>query len=458
MNWGFSLAVFGLLCLLALSAYVDRIYFEMGKFLSRNFTENIDAWERGVEPKLRLSRESAAMSASVLRQLALGALAFLLAIRLHGKVMGSAAEVARAVFELLLVMLIFDRLIPQLFFTRTRGLWITRLTWLMQGLFYVVLPVTLTIGLLLSIGNLAEPEAEVEETPSEAMDALLEAGEEEGVLDEEDRELVRSVVEFGDKVVREVMTPRPEMFAVPGTMSLEKFTAEINDHSFSRVPVYGESLDSITGIAFARDLLGVKDAEAAKRTVAELQKPALYIPETKKVNELLREMQREKQHMSIVIDEYGGVAGLVTIEDLIEAIVGNIEDEHDEQADDEEPVVEPDGAFLVPGNFEVSRLRELFDGKEEETAEGEDAATEEEIAEAAVATPEELLPAVLAKYEATTIGGLVSEIAGHIPLPGEVVEDAPLRLEVVASTDRLVERVRVGLMGVSGSPEAGEVE
>lgn len=458
MNWGFSLAVFGLLCLLALTAYVDRIYFEMGKFLSRNFTENIDAWERGVEPKLRLSRESAAMSASVLRQLALGALAFLLAIRLHGKVMGSAAEVARAVFELLLVMLIFDRLIPQLFFTRTRGLWITRLTWLMQGLFYVVLPVTLTIGLLLSIGNLAEPEAEVEETPSEAMDALLEAGEEEGVLDEEDRELVRSVVEFGDKVVREVMTPRPEMFAVPCTMSLEKFTAEINDHSFSRVPVYGESLDSITGIAFARDLLGVKDAEAAKRTVAELQKPALYIPETKKVNELLREMQREKQHMSIVIDEYGGVAGLVTIEDLIEAIVGNIEDEHDEQADDEEPVVEPDGAFLVPGNFEVSRLRELFDGKEEETAEGEDAATEEEIAEAAVATPEELLPAVLAKYEATTIGGLVSEIAGHIPLPGEVVEDAPLRLEVVASTDRLVERVRVGLMGVSGSPEAGEVE
>jgi len=450
--------VFGLLCLLALTAYVDRIYFEMGKFLSRNFTENIDAWERGVEPKLRLSRESAAMSASVLRQLALGALAFLLAIRLHGKVMGSAAEVARAVFELLLVMLIFDRLIPQLFFTRTRGLWITRLTWLMQGLFYVVLPVTLTIGLLLSIGNLAEPEAEVEETPSEAMDALLEAGEEEGVLDEEDRELVRSVVEFGDKVVREVMTPRPEMFAVPCTMSLEKFTAEINDHSFSRVPVYGESLDSITGIAFARDLLGVKDAEAAKRTVAELQKPALYIPETKKVNELLREMQREKQHMSIVIDEYGGVAGLVTIEDLIEAIVGNIEDEHDEQADDEEPVVEPDGAFLVPGNFEVSRLRELFDGKEEETAEGEDAATEEEIAEAAVATPEELLPAVLAKYEATTIGGLVSEIAGHIPLPGEVVEDAPLRLEVVASTDRLVERVRVGLMGVSGSPEAGEVE
>src|SRR3984957_14922738 len=120
MNFGFSLAVIALLCLLALAAYVDRIYFEMGKFLSRNYTENIDAWETGVEPRLRLSRESAAMSASVLRQIALGALAFLLAIRLHGKIMGSGAEIARTVFELLLVMLIFDRLIPQLLFTRTR--------------------------------------------------------------------------------------------------------------------------------------------------------------------------------------------------------------------------------------------------------------------------------------------------------------------------------------------------
>jgi len=192
--------------------------------------------------------------------------------------------------------------------------------------------------------------------------------------------------------------------------------------------------------------------------VAELQKPALYIPESKKVNELLREMQREKQHMSIVIDEYGGVAGLVTIEDLIEAIVGNIEDEHDHQPGEQEPVAEPDGAFLVPGSFEVTRLRELFDGEEKERAEGEDATAEESVEEAAAQAAEDLLPAVLEKYEATTLGGLVSEIAGHIPLPGEVVEDGPLRLEVVASTDRLVERVRVGLTGVRGAPEAAEAE
>jgi putative hemolysin len=441
MNLIFGLSIFGLLCLLMLAAYIDRIYFEMGKFLSREYTENIDAWESGVEPKLLLGRDSAAMSASVLRQIALGALAFLLAMHLHGGAGGhTLAEISRAVFELVLVLLFFDRLLPQLFFTRTRGEWIVRITPVVQALFYLVLPVTLLIGLLLSIASLAEPEVEEDEHPSEAMDALLEAGEEEGVLDEEDRELVRSVVEFGDKVVREVMTPRPEMFAVPGTMSLEDFTAQVNEHGFSRVPVYAGSIDEITGIAFARDLLDVKDSEAGQRTVAQLQRPAEFVPESKKVNELLREMQGQKQHMGIVIDEYGGVAGLVTIEDLLEAIVGNIEDEHDEPEEDE-PVAEPDGAFLVSGSFEVSRLRELFEESPQSRAGSEDGATDDD------SLAESMLPQLLTEYEATTVGGLVSEIAGHIPLPGEVVEDGPLRLEVIASTDRLVERVRVCLAG-----------
>jgi CBS domain containing-hemolysin-like protein len=449
---GFSIAVFLLLCLLALAAYVDRIYFEMGKFLSREYTENIDAWERWVEPKLRLSRESSAMSASVLRQIALVALVFLLAIRLQGTMGHSPTEIARTVFELVLVLLIFDRLLPQIFFTKTRGQWITKIVLLIRALFYLVLPLTLTIELLLSIAGLAEPEAEEPEHAGEAMDALLEAGEEEGVLDEGDRELVRSVVEFGDKVVREVMTPRPEMFAVSGKTSLERFTAEVNAHNFSRVPVYADSLDHITGIAFARDLLGVKDTDAASRTVVQLQRPALFIPETKKVNELLREMQRQKQHMSIVIDEYGGVAGLVTIEDLIEAIVGEIEDEHDTETVGDVPVAEPEGTWVVPGSFEVDRLRELF-GESSESGDAGESLGDKEIEKTDDDESEQTLAQLLTKYEATTVGGLVSEMAGHIPLPGEVVEDGPLRLEVMASTDRRVERVRVGLMGFPAGSE-----
>ncbi len=189
--------------------------------------------------------------------------------------------------------------------------------------------------------------------------------------------------------------------------------------------------------------------------------PAAFVPETKKVNELLREMQREKQHMSIVIDEYGGVAGLVTIEDLLEAIVGNIEDEHDAPSA-AETVAEPDGTFLVPGSFEVSRLRELFaEGLPSEPRDSElDVADVPDAPEPDAEDDRnhdlaQMLTQLPARFEATTIGGLVSEIAGHIPLPGEVVEDDPLRLEVIASTDRLVERVRVGLIG---SPVAGEPE
>jgi CBS domain containing-hemolysin-like protein len=354
--------------------------------------------------------------------------------------------VARAAAELILLILICDRLIPQVIFARTRGLWIRRITLLLQVFFYLILPVTIVLQLLLSIAALAEPEDNTEEErPSEAMDALLEAGEEEGILEESDRELVRSVVEFGDKVVREIMTPRPEIFAVPGTLTLKEFTAEINEHAFSRVPVYAGSLDHVTGIAFAHDLLKVLDIEAGTRTVAQIQRSAAFVPETKMVAELLREMQREKQHMRIVIDEYGGVAGLVTIEDLLETIVGDIADEHDEPEPDESPVREADGSYVVPGSFEVSRLRELFADQLDRAASrpAEDGETPKEALDPR--EEERELPLLSEQYESTTLGGLVSEMAGRIPAPGEIVAEDGLRMEVMASTDRRIDRLRVSL-------------
>ena len=458
----YNLTLAVLLVILALAAYVDRVYSEMGKFLAREYQDNIDAWTHTVEPRLRLGRESIALSASVLRQLTLAAIALIAGLRLYEHVKAtalaripSAEEIAVTGFFLVLLILFFDRLIPQLLFARTRGLWIAHIRWLLEALFYLILPVTLTLGLLLSIVALAEPEdAEEEEHPSEAMDALLEAGEEEGILEESDRELVRSAVEFGDKVVREVMTPRPEIFAVPETLTLKSLLEMLKENSFSRVPVFAGSLDHVTGIVFARDLLQVLDAEAAQRTVAELQRPTAFVPETKKVAELLREMQREKQHMRMVIDEYGGVAGLVTIEDLLEAIVGSIADEHDQAEEVDEPVRELDGRFVVPGSFEVSRLRELFADQLEAGphAQEDGDAGDETVGELESRNGAQRLTLHLPQgYEATTLGGLVSEIAGHIPHSGEVIEEDGLRLEVLKSTDRKVERLRVGLVE---TPEA----
>ena len=419
MNVEAAILIFFLLIVLTLASYVDRLYSEMGKFLSREFQENIDAWEQRVEPKLGLNREHLMLSAAVLSQLSLACLTLIFGMLLFDRTSitdrPTIAEIGQAVLGVVLVIVLFNRLLPFIFFTRTRGLWVVRVRWLLRLLFYLVLPVTIFLSFMLSIAALAEaPKHEEEDDASEAVDALIEAGEEEGIIEEGDRELVRSAVEFGDKVVREVMTPRPQMMAIPGSATLEELLQLIDKHPVSRVPVYEGSLDHITGIAFAHDLLRVSDEAARTRTVASIQRPVAFVPETKKVNELLREMQREKQHMRIVIDEYGGVAGLVTIEDLLEEIVGSIADEHEED-ELESPKRDADGAWLVPGNLEIARLEDLFGDQWE--------------------MPEE--------YEATTVAGLVSEVAGRIPMPGEVVEEDGLRFEVLASTDRRIERLRV---------------
>jgi len=407
-----------------LASYISRVYSEFGKILAREIEENLDAWEELIEPQLGLTREHAAICAAVLQQLALGIIALEFGAVLFDRAPHLArptyGEIAQAVLGVVLVVVFCNQFLPSLLFNRTRGRWIRRLVWPIRLLLWSMTPITVFVRFFSSVASLAEEQATPEEETAVDVEALLEAGEEEGILEESDIDLVRSAVEFGDKLVREVMTPRPEVFAVRDSTTLEEFLTELREHNFSRVPVYAGSLDNVTGIAFTHDLLQISDEEARTRTVAGIQRPAVFVPETKRGYELLREMQREKQHMRIVIDEYGGVSGLVTIEDLLEQIVGNIRDEHEEDAHVEEPQREPHGVWLVPGSFPVDQLPDLF---------GEQAGLTE-LGEA---------------YEATTLGGLVSEIEGRIPLPGEVVmlEAIGLRMEIVASTDRRVERLRV---------------
>lgn len=413
-----ALLIAALLVMLTFASYIDRLYSEMGKFLALEFQENIDVWEQRVEPRLGMNRDRIALSAAVLMHLSLAFLTLIFGMLLFdrgGNARGpNAAEIGQVALGIVLVIVIFNRLLPFAFFTRTRGTWIVRWRWLLLFLLWLVLPITLFLQFLLSIAALAETRgaAHAENAQSEAVEALIEAGEEEGIIEESDRDLVRSAVEFGDKIVREIMTPRPAMVAVPGAMTLEQFLELIRTRPFSRVPVYANTLDNVTGIAFAHDLLQITDAEARSKTVASIQREVIFVPETKKANELLREMQNQKQHMNVVIDEYGGVAGLVTIEDLLEELVGAIRDEHEKE--DTAMIKEPGDAWVVPGNLEIGRLEELF---------GE------------LDLPEDI--------EATTAGGLVSETAGRIPQAGEVVEGFGLRFEIVASTDRRVNRLRI---------------
>jgi putative hemolysin len=217
------------------------------------------------------------------------------------------------------------------------------------------------------------------------------------------------------------MRPRPEIFAVPASTTVAQLTEMLQQHPYSRVPVYEGDLDHIVGIVLARDLLQVSDTEAHHRTVKELMKTDLYlVPETKRGSQLLREMQRQNTRMAIVIDEYGGVAGLVTVEDLVEEIVGELREEGESKSD---IIRESETSYVVPGNMDVDRLDELFGIR-------------------------------LGDWEATTVSGLVTEIAGHIPSPGEIVEQDRLRFEVLESTNRRVERVRVSSISAAESKPA----
>jgi putative hemolysin len=331
----FILLILFLAAVETLASYISRVYSEFGKILTREIEENLDAWEELVEPQLGLTRGHAEICAAVLQQLTLGIIALefgaLLFDRAPNLARPTLGEIAQAVLAVVLVVVFCNQLLPTLLFNRTEGRWARRLVWPIRLLLWLMTPITVFVRFFYSVASLAEEPVTAEEESEADVEALLEAGEEEGILEESDRELVRSAVEFGDKLVREVMTPRPEVFAVPATLTLEAFLEELREHNFSRVPVYSGSIDNVTGIAFSHDLLQIADTEAGARTVASMAREAEFVPETKRVYELLREMQREKQHMRIVIDEYGGVSGLVTIEDLLEEIVGEIRDEHEEE-------------------------------------------------------------------------------------------------------------------------------
>jgi CBS domain containing-hemolysin-like protein len=218
-----------------------------------------------------------------------------------------------------------------------------------------------------------------------------------------------SVLEFGETLVREVMVPRPDMITIPGEAAIDDAVDLVLESGRSRIPVTGESIDDIVGVLFARDLLEIFDKELNPGSAEGIAHDAYFVPETKQVSKLLKEMQAKQQHLAIVIDEFGGTAGMVTIEDLIEEIVGEIVDEFD----DEEPMVqEIDGGWLVDGKLDVDDLAEL----------------------AGIELPDE---------EWDTVGGLVFGLAGRVPDEGDTFDIEGLQFTAYSVDGRRISRVKV---------------
>jgi CBS domain containing-hemolysin-like protein len=274
------------------------------------------------------------------------------------------------------------------------------------------------VGLITAEGRRDRPDAAANGAPSvsdngEAAPQYVELSDEQGLIEGDERRLLQSIVDFGDTLVREVMTPRPDIIAVRADATLEQLRAIFREQEYSRIPVYQENLDNIIGMVFVKDLIRLTDAESGSMRLqpdlSRLVRPATFVPETKRVPEMLKEFQRKQVQIAIVVDEYGGTAGLVTIEDLLEEIVGEIRDEYDVET---EPIVdEGNGSFVFSAKVNIDEVRERL-GIEIE--------------------PE--------GFE--TVGGYVLTRVGRVPAVGETFELDGLFVEVLEAERRRIHKVR----------------
>jgi len=244
------------------------------------------------------------------------------------------------------------------------------------------------------------------------LQALIDVGEAEGILEEEEGELIHSIIEFGDTRVSEVMTPRPNIVAVPDTATGREARDIILESKYSRLPVYRDQMDNVEGIIYVRDLLQCWAEGHEDENIRPLVRPVYFIPETKPVADLLEEMQKAHVQLAMVIDEYGGVCGLVTVEDILEEIVGEIEDEDIAGEELEEIVQAPDGSYIVNGSTEIGKIERIFDLEIEAD-------------------------------DFTTIAGLVINEQGKVPDVGERLSIRGLEVEVLDADERRINRLRV---------------
>jgi CBS domain containing-hemolysin-like protein len=326
-------------------------------------------------------------------------------------------NLATALLVVLSAVSIADQLIPFLLVARHDEPEVILERWMpvLRLVVFLVLPLTFPILISTTISRLLESTDPEPEPPNaqEPLQELIEAGEQEGLLEKGEGELVQSVVEFGDKIVRDVMTPRTEMAALEINAPIEEFRKLVRERRYTRYPVYSGRLDNIEGIVGVRDLMELSPEEQTKVTLRSLLRPVPFVPETKRIKDLLKELQQSTTQMAIVIDEYGAVSGLVTIEDLLEEIVGEIRDEVEPHAQD--IVKESANTYLVAGHTELSQVADQ-------------------------------LQIPLEGRDYTTVAGLVMSHLGHVPSAGEKVEEDGWSLEVLEANQRTVLKVRMKIL------------
>jgi putative hemolysin len=415
LSWLYVLGVLILALCLPIFSYLALIYRELGRMTTGRVHEHLDIYEAEIEPKLRINRRSGGRTFRILGHFWL---AFLVLETTRGVVyfVPGTWEAGLEFFVFLtLEVVIAMHFVPDMLLYRTTGRWLLPLLPFLRAAIWLVWPIRVFLEGAESLARISEhePERTEEQRTEEGIEALVEAAEEEGIIEPEQADLIEQVVEFSDKRVREVMTPRPDIVAMPAEATLEEMHAKFVETKFSKMPVYEKTLDDIIGVVYAQDLLQVADQDLPKRQVRELLRPVLFMPETKAGSDLLREMRQKGQPMAIVIDEHGSVAGIATVEDLVEEIVG--ESGYDDKQPLPDVLREPDGGLVMRGSMSIPDVEELlgvqFGDQADETV--------------------------------TTIAGLLSHVSGKVPAPGDQIDIEGYRFEVVEANQRKVLRLRI---------------
>ncbi len=323
--------------------------------------------------------------------------------------------------EIFLISIVSRQLLPRLLTQNDPEKKLIRLLRIFNPFYTVLHPLALPLSSLLNfykklheeVKNGDEPE---EETTDEEIQAYLEIGEDEGILEEEDSKLIQSVVEFGDTLVREVMTPRTKIIACEENATMAELRELMVQHRHSRIPIYRGDMDHVIGIAYIRQLMAELIQGRESQPIVGLVNPVLFVPGTKPVSKLLKDLQQRGDHTAIVIDEFGGVAGLVTIEDLVEEIVGEIRDE--DEAKISKIIEEGPRCFVVRGSTELSRLEELGVRKFED-------------------------------LNCSTVAGLVMAYLGRVPVTGEAFELEGMKVQILDADRKRVLWIRLQLPEIS---------
>ncbi|MSV34129.1 MAG: HlyC/CorC family transporter [Bryobacterales bacterium] len=392
-----------------LASIIQVLYLESLRIRARELP-SLEYFKATLEARLGMETETGALTFSLIKHIGLAAVGCL-TLAVTAQNAGDAEALTVAILLVTFFAIFGTYVIPQIVYRKTSGHALVALVPLYRLLALLMKPLTWTLGFLQSLFDLGDhPRADEAPTPEEHIDALITAGEEEGFIEKGDRELIQSVVAFGDTTVREIMTPRPRVVAIRQEAPLEELRELAIHEQYSRIPAFEDTIDQITGFVHVRDMFELDDDERAQRKVHDVLRPIRAVPETKPVNDLLREMQEEGAHMAVVVDEYGATAGIVTMEDMVEEIVGEIHDEHEPERDFS---AQPDGSYIVSGSFDISRLEDLVGYHPQDDT------------------------------ESTTVGGLITEWLGHVPEPAEHAERDGITITVLAANQVRVDQVRV---------------